>query len=70
MKDAFGQERTPVQTREAVIAAMFALVVGVALWSVAIPALDESRADKDTPDSAKAATEENAEPSPQQPATP
>jgi len=70
MKDAFGQERTPVQTREAVIAALFALIVGFALWSVAIPALDESRTDKDTPDSVKAATEENAEPSPQPPVTP
>lgn len=70
MKDAFGQERTPVQTREAVIAALFALVVGLALWSVALPALDETRVDKDSPDSAKTATEENAEPSPQPPATP
>lgn len=70
MKDAFGQERTPVQTREAVIAALFAVIVGVALWSVALPALDESREEKAGPDEAKAATDENAEPSPQKPATP
>lgn len=41
MKDELGQERASVTTREVVIAALFVAIVGVATWTVALPALDQ-----------------------------
>jgi hypothetical protein len=70
MKDAFGQERTPVQRRETVIAALFAVIVGVAIWSVAIPALDEHHEEKDASGPVKPSDGEKAEPSPEPSAKP
>lgn len=47
MKDELGQERTAVRGRELTIAALFVVLVGVGVWTVALPALNE---DPEKPD--------------------
>lgn len=56
MKDALGQERSSVRTREILIAVAFAALVGLGIWTVALPALNEAPADE-------APADDEAEPS-------
>lgn len=64
MKDALGQERTRVRPRELTIGALFLVLVGVGVWTVALPALNEDPEKHDATDETLAPVADAPEKSP------
>jgi hypothetical protein len=58
VKDAFGQRRAKVSTRETAIGLLFVVTVAIGVWSVALPALDQDPA-KDDPETTSESAETN-----------
>lgn len=67
MKDALGQERTRVGPRELTIGALFLVLVGVGVWTVALPALNEDPEKHESADGTAAPNAVTPEKSPKSP---